>query len=145
MANAIIIPTDGSKHSIKSIEFALTMLQKEDEIVLVNVQSPSSKEEAFLSKEQQEALHELYIQEGQKLIDQTAEILINRTIPYKAEIRLGTPSIEITEVAKKYKAKSIVMGTRGMGPVFSRALGSVSYGVLHLARCPVTFVPIIEE
>ena len=35
----------------------------------------------------------------------------------------------------------IVMGSRGMNPIMGGVLGSVSYGVINSALCPVTIVP----
>lgn len=61
---------------------------------------------------------------------------------FETKVRIGIATIEITSEAKEQGARMIVIGTRGNGPVVSAVLGSVTYGVLHLASCPVTIVPL---
>ena len=52
------------------------------------------------------------------------------------------PASAIVRVARKRAAKEIVMGTRGLSGLANLVLGSVAYKVLHLARTPVTLVPL---
>ncbi|MGO4886466.1 universal stress protein [Anaerobacillus sp. MEB173] len=62
------------------------------------------------------------------------------SLPFQTKIRYGVPSIEISSEANEGNYRCVILGSRGMGPVLSK-FGSVSYGVLHLARCPVTIIP----
>lgn len=52
----------------------------------------------------------------------------------------GDPAVTIAAVAQRQRAREIVMGTRGMSAAGNLALGSVTYGVVHLAEMPVTLV-----
>jgi nucleotide-binding universal stress UspA family protein len=49
----------------------------------------------------------------------------------------GKPASKIIEVAKKWSADLIVMGSHGRGKIQGILLGSVSQEVLHQAPCPV--------
>lgn len=136
----IIVPIDDSSHSLNALDFAVSMAQKYDEILLLlNVQS---KKETPLSSKigGGENLEEEKLAYGEKQL-QKATALVSGKAAYDTKVRLGIPSIEITKEAKEINATCIVMGSRGNGPVVSAILGSVSYGVLHLSPCPVTVVP----
>ncbi|MDG5789508.1 universal stress protein [Evansella sp. AB-P1] len=135
----IIVPIDGSTHALKALEFAISMAnQYEEKLLLLNVQQkngPHYAKEVIGKNEKRnkevEGLHLL-----RDAIEQ-----IDGKVSYDTKVRIGIPSIEISNEAKESKARCIIMGSRGNGPVVSAILGSVSYGVLHLSPCPVTVVP----
>ena len=58
----------------------------------------------------------------------------------EAHLRLGRPDAEIVELAKELGAGLIVLGSRGLGPLRSALMGSVSESVIRHARCPVMVV-----
>lgn len=55
-------------------------------------------------------------------------------------VESGKPASKIVEVAKKWPADLIVMGSHGRGKIQGLFLGSVSQEVLHHASCPVLVV-----
>ena len=57
-----------------------------------------------------------------------------------AFIESGQPASKIVEVAKKWPADLIVMGSHGRGRIENLLLGSVTQEVLHHAPCPVLVV-----
>jgi nucleotide-binding universal stress UspA family protein len=54
----------------------------------------------------------------------------------------GDPASAIVSIARRRAVSEIVMGTRGLSAMANLVLGSVAYKVLHIARTPVTLVPI---
>lgn len=56
-------------------------------------------------------------------------------------VEIGEPAHVVVDVAERYEAELIVVGTRGRGRVASAILGSVSSTVVSLASCPVLVVP----
>ncbi|UTR15261.1 universal stress protein [Salipaludibacillus sp. LMS25] len=136
----IIVPIDGSSHSLKALDYAISMANHyEASLLLLNVQR--EKESTLSCENTDKQLEtESLIKEGNDHL-QEAIALVADKVPYETKVRIGVPTIEIAEEAKEKEAVSIVMGSRGNGPVISAILGSVSYGVLHLAPCPVTVVP----
>lgn len=131
----IVVPIDGSKQALKALDFAISMAKMyEDSLLLLNVQRLDDEaNHAMIQKEKLE-------KQGLKHLDEAVE-QINGKVPFLQKVRFGVPSIEIAKEAKEVNARCIVMGSRGNGPIVSAILGSVSYGVLHLAPCPVTVVP----
>ncbi|MFS0863745.1 universal stress protein [Fredinandcohnia sp. 179-A 10B2 NHS] len=139
--NRLLVPVDGSEHSIKALRYALSLAtDRETEIVLLNVQ-PSYKTpnvKRFVAQEQ--------IKEYQRELSEAAlekALLVTDTfdIPVKTTLRIGDPGTEICSEAINIQATNIIMGYRGLGAIKRTVLGSVSYRVLHDAPCPVTIVP----
>jgi nucleotide-binding universal stress UspA family protein len=57
-----------------------------------------------------------------------------------AHVRLGRPDAEIVGLAEELRAGLIVLGSRGLGPLRSALMGSVSHSVVRHAHCPVLVV-----
>jgi nucleotide-binding universal stress UspA family protein len=57
-----------------------------------------------------------------------------------AHARVGRPDAEIVGLAEELGARLIVLGSRGLGPLRSALMGSVSHSVVHHARCSVMVV-----
>jgi nucleotide-binding universal stress UspA family protein len=57
-----------------------------------------------------------------------------------AHSRLGRPDAEIVGLAEELGAGLIVLGSRGLGPLRSALMGSVSDSVIRHAHCPVMVV-----
>ncbi|WP_017755263.1 universal stress protein [Calidifontibacillus oryziterrae] len=140
MNQSIVVPIDGSEHSIRALDFAIkTANCTGDHIILVNVQ-PRFDETWDPAKSDKE-IDEVHHKAGEELLEKAKEVLNESNIPYTAKIRLGLPTVEICAEAKESNARCIIMGSRGMGPDVSKALGSVGYGVIHLTPCPLTLIP----
>jgi nucleotide-binding universal stress UspA family protein len=58
----------------------------------------------------------------------------------KAFLRQGPPTDEILSLGEELQPGLVVIGSRGLGPVGSLLVGSVSEGVVHHAHCPVLVV-----
>ena len=56
-------------------------------------------------------------------------------------IEAGDPAVELAHVAEEEQAELLVVGSRGLGPVRSALLGSVSDSLEGLTRCPLVVVP----
>lgn len=56
-------------------------------------------------------------------------------------VESGKPAAAIVEVAKKWHADLIVMGSHGRGKVAGILMGSVSQDVLRQAPCPILVAP----
>lgn len=142
MANKYIVPVDQSEHSKRAVNYAYSLCKKLDgEIIIVNVQPNytfSPNVHRVISKKDIEK----YVEElGKEVIELTLKDSQGQELITEKIVLTGEPKIEITKIAKEKGAEAIVMGSRGLGPVKSAVLGSVSIGVLQLAPCPVIIVP----
>ena len=58
-----------------------------------------------------------------------------------AEVLVGDPAAQLVAYARERRIDLIVLGRRGMGPIRSLLMGSVSTKVNSVATCPVLTVP----
>jgi nucleotide-binding universal stress UspA family protein len=58
----------------------------------------------------------------------------------ETHLRSGDPDKEILRAAEALNVGLIVMGSRGLGAITRRLMGSVSDSVAHYAHCPVLLV-----
>jgi nucleotide-binding universal stress UspA family protein len=56
-------------------------------------------------------------------------------------VAVGLPAEQLAEIADEEGAELIVVGSRGRGAFKAAFLGSVSNGLVGIARCPVLIVP----
>lgn len=138
----LLVPIDGSDHSKKAFNFALTISKGQNaEIVLLNVQPAFNtlNVKRFLSTQQvQEYQEELSAEAFQKIL---FNLNNQEGVHITKRVRIGDSSTEICKEAHEIKASAIIMGNRGLGSFKSAVMGSVSYSVIHNAMCPVTIVP----
>lgn len=136
----ILVPVDGSDHSKEALKEAIKMAKAfSAKILLLNVQPhyDTAHTKIFFSKEEIRS----YAEElGEEVFKPYLPLLEEEGIPYEKKVEMGNPAERIVETAEKWKADYIVMGARGLGPLRGTLLGSVSYGVIHQASCPVLIV-----
>lgn len=145
MNNLLVVPIDGSPSSMKALAFAIDNSKLyQDKIILLNVQAKYEGLHIDRSIDQTE-IKKLQELKGLEVMEEAINILNGNNIPFEVKIRIGIATIEITSEAKEQEARMIILGSRGNGPVVSAVLGSVTYGVLHLATCPVTIVPLSSK
>lgn len=133
----ILVPVDDSIHSLKVIDFLShreSLLGSSPQIELVNVQY--SVPESLIHLLGIESVKAYCLAEGKKVFDainaQGAEKL-NAV----EKVLYGEPGKTIAHEAEESKADLIVMGTRGLNPVKSLFLGSVSNAVLANTTTPM--------
>lgn len=80
--------------------------------------------------------------EATKKLTQYKEQLEELGLRVQIDIPLGMPVYAIEEEASNYEVDAIVIGSRGESLLRAAALGSVSFKVLQIARCPVLLVRV---
>ncbi|WP_027415852.1 universal stress protein [Aneurinibacillus terranovensis] len=141
MAKNILVPTDGSKHANHALRTAIAMAEAfRDSIILLTVQSDYTMIHTgrFVTDKE---IEEYEADLGQEALQSAIETLKQSGVPFTSKVRIGIEKDEICGEARDGDVRCIVMGSRGMTPVIGGVLGSVSYGVLHEAPCPVMIVP----
>lgn len=151
MREGILVPFDGSANALEALRVAITMGKAFGEkIILLNVQPKFQTVHTKLLfsdsviREYQEQLFAEAVEKGKQLLDK-------EHVEYITMLRIGDAKEQICLVANAdhpgknacsdFGVRWIVMGSRGMNAVFGGLLGSVSYGVVNAAPCPVTIVP----
>ncbi len=134
MLKKILVPTDGSNHAKKAIEFASDIaLKYESTVYLIHVVFPlTSIAEGYVDQQiedHQQKIAKEFIEGAEK------EIKAKGVESYQSTILKGNPAREIIEFARENNVDMIIMGSRGAGEIEMLMLGSVSQRVCHLADC----------
>lgn len=151
MKKDILVPFDGSNNAIEALRLAISMAKLlQEKIIVLNVQSSFHTvhtnlffKENTIREYQEQLFHEAMV---------SAKITLeNSGVEYELKLRIGDAKEQICQEALSGNAiqtgcvtngiRMIIMGSRGMNPMIGGLLGSVSYGVIHSAPCPITIVP----
>ena len=154
MFGNILVPLDGSEHSLGALEIAIQIAKKFDgKITLIHIYSVTIRpvimpEPTTLTPPMIPAMTPA---EVSKAVEATrkagASILTDGEQKVKAEevqvetlLKEGHTVQEIVKTAKEGKFDLIVIGGRGISKIRELLLGSVTDGVIHHAPCPVLVI-----
>lgn len=144
MIARILIPTDGSDHAVRAVDWAADLAAKyKARLVILNVMSELH---AGLIPEELRGLAEIERIEitradflrsvGSRIVATAAERAYARGAQdVETAVEIGGAAKTIVVYAKNLEADLIVMGRRGLGWTAGLLLGSVSSKVIHLAEC----------
>lgn len=143
MYDAILVPIDGSKHSLQALEVARNLTDAKGTLHLFNVpELPPATDElgrwveaSNLNVSRTDAEEEAY-----KLLDKTRESIEKAGIEIQTAVHWGPPARAIVAQAEKLGVDAIVMGSRGLSDLGGLVVGSVSHKVMHTAPCRVILV-----
>ena len=151
MKKNILVPFDGSENATEALHLAINMAKlMQEKVIVLNIQPSfhSVHTKLFFS---QNVIREYQEQLFREIVEPVEEILRNAGVEYELKLRIGDAKDQICLEATGNNpeqdgcaitgVRMIVMGSRGMNPVIGGVLGSVSYGVVNAAPCPITIVP----
>ncbi len=137
----ILVPVDGSASSKRIIEFLgsrVSIPGEKPEIELLNVQY--SIPEGIVQRFGMEAVKEVYESEGRRVFDALAPALEAAGLKCGKKVLYGEFGKAIAREADAFDADLIVMGTRGLSPIKSFFLGSVSNTTLQYTTRPMLLI-----
>jgi len=146
MIKKILIAVDGSKHSLKSVEYGATIAKGVDaKVLLFHVVKPYRLPEAlqkFAKAEHMATIDVDLLKKGAQYLLAGALDTARKAGLKEVEIdsEEGTIARTIVKRAETFKANLIVIGSRGMGDIEGMLRGGVSHRVETLAKCPVLVV-----
>lgn len=138
MFKKILVPTDASDYSKRSLQTALDLartLQAEVEVyhVTYTPQAYWGYTVSYGITVTQEDLNK----NGQIALEATLAGMNTEGVKIKTVLATGHPVNKILEEVKKENIDLIIMGSHGYGVVVGSVFGSVSQRVLVKATCPV--------
>lgn len=151
MKKNILVPFDGSKNATEALHLAINMAKlMQEKIVILNIQ-PSFQTMHTKMFFSETTIRDYQEQLFRETVADAEEILRNAGVEYDLKLRIGDAKEQVCLEATGDNPtqdgcaitgiRMIVMGSRGMNPVVGGVLGSVSYGVVNAAPCPITIVP----
>jgi len=135
----ILVPVDGSEHSLRAIRHALARAAAGGaEIHLLNVQP--AMPQAVTTFVDRAAVDDYHREQGTAELAQARAVLDKAGAKYQSKIAIGAPAEAIASYAEENACDEIVMGARGLGAVLNLLLGSTTTKLLHLTNIPVTII-----
>jgi nucleotide-binding universal stress UspA family protein len=139
----ILVPLDGSAHSINALEKAVQIAKKFDgKITLIHAYStdlvPVPKE--YSVTEATPEMVEVSRYKGANILAEAQIRAQDQGVSVETLLRAGKAVENIVEASKTGKFDLIVMGARGLSPLKEILLGNVSHGVTTHAPCPILVV-----
>ena len=137
----ILVPVDGSELALDAVHHAIYLRRQglDTTFLLATVQEPTYLYEMILAPGA-DVLERVTGAVGSRALASAQALFRAAGVPFEHEIGSGEPAASLIEMAERHRCDVIVMGARGLGALRSALLGSVSQGVLHASKLPVTIV-----
>lgn len=138
MFSKILVAVDGSESAKKAFEKSIFLAQKCNsklDVIHVVLDSTYGGDSATTF----ELIEELK-ENGMKLLELCRNQAMEHGILVETLLKLGDYSQVIIDTANKNDYDLIMMGSRGMSVFKELLVGSVSFKVMHHAKCPVMVV-----
>jgi len=137
-ASKILIPVDFSETSLLAIKHGAYIAQQNNsQVYLLHVVNANLVSQDMFIPLVSINQGEIENKAAQKLSQLADEIKGEYKIQMESMIAVGSPSSEISRVAKEKHADLIVMGTHGYSPIEELVIGSVALKVITKSPCPV--------
>ena len=134
----ILVPIDGSKHSLAAVDFIAsraTLIGSEPDVELLNVQLPLPPH--ALRSVGRAAANEYHEAEAQKVLKPAIAALKKAGLEPKTRFLVGHVAETIGARAEKFGADLVVMGSHGHGALAGLVVGSTVSGVLARNKLPL--------
>ena len=144
MYATILVPTDGSVSARRATEHAVDIAEKYGAAIHGLSVVDTTAETRFYSHEGVEAFEERQHEQAEHALDELAELAGEREVPVTTEIRRGSPSRTILDVADERDADLVLMGTHGLSGSDDLVLGSVTEKVVRASEVPTQVVRLTD-
>jgi len=137
----ILVPVDGSELALDAVHHALRLREEglNAAFLLATVQEPVLLYEMVLAPDAA-VLERVSGAVGSRALAGAEALFDAAGVPFEREIGSGEPAPTLIEMSERHGCDAIILGARGLGVLRSALLGSVSQGVLHASKLPVTVV-----
>ncbi len=145
MFKKILFPTDGSENSQRVLSFVLDIAKKfQAEVVIIHTYKfPAvlyGRAPALGTNYYYEEFNKERIESGNQLLNKTKSLFEAENIKVETIQENGEEGPMIIKTFAEKGCDVIVMGSRGLGPIRSFLLGSVSNYVIHHCNAPVLLI-----
>lgn len=135
MISKILVAVDGSEQAEKAFEYACYLAKRcEAPLLIVYVVEEFATIGYSISKEVEHERVEML-----KKYENRAKNILHTDVN-TIKTKGNDAAQEILRIANKENADTIIVGSRGFSASKDFLLGSVSYKVMHYAKCPVVIV-----
>lgn len=138
----ILLPFDGSEHSINATSYALELAK----LYGANVTIVNCYEEwdSNLTEIPEAFLEEIKVnkkREAEQMLKRAEELFINQGVEFTLRAIDGEPGHILANMSESKEFDLIIMGSHGHSDIAGLFLGSVTHKVLNTIYCPILVVP----
>jgi nucleotide-binding universal stress UspA family protein len=137
----ILLPFDGSDHSINASNYALDMAKQYGAHVTIIYCYESHHNIPEVSELLLKDIKANLAKEAKNILKKAGGIFENQGVEYTLETIAGAPGYTLARLAKSKTYDLIIMGSHGHSDIAGLFLGSVTHKVLNTIYCPVLVVP----
>ena len=140
MFRKILLCSDGSDRALEAARCAADLAKSQKaSLTLLHVCPPPIFSESFTGAPMiaQPAFDQYVRDMHRAVMERTLPVINERGVFCETIEETGNPVASIARIAQTQDYDLIVMGSRGLAADKAAHLGSVSYGVIHQAHCPV--------
>lgn len=139
----ILLPFDGSTHSINAAKYALKLANVFNaHVTIMNCYEVTGY--MFSSEIPEDLIIEIQSnmeKRAKEILVEAEDIFAQQGVEYKLETIAGSPGQVFANLAKSKKFDLIVMGSHGHSDIAGLFLGHVTHKVLNTIYCPILIVP----
>jgi nucleotide-binding universal stress UspA family protein len=132
----LLLAVDGSDNSYEAAR-SLKYISRAEELHIVHVLDVPTPAYPAMMPEVSQELYETVArnmrEDGTRLLERIVSLLPMGIGPVTKHLIVGSPADQIVMLAEQQKTDLILLGTRGLGPIKERLVGSVAHRVLTFA------------
>lgn len=140
----LLLAVDGSDQSYEAVR-SLKYLNRAEELHIVHVLDVPTPAYPMMMPEVSQELYETVErnmrEDGTRLLERIVSLLPLGIGPVIKHLVIGSPADQIVMLAEQYKVDLILLGTRGLGPIKERLVGSVAHRVLTYGPAAKLILP----
>lgn len=137
----ILLPFDGSDHSVNAANYTLNLARLyKAHVTIVNCYEWSG----IFPEVPETLIEELKtrrMNEAEEVLNRAAEIFEDQGVEFTLDAIAGRPGDILVDLSKSKEYDLIIMGSHGHSDIAGLFLGSVTHKVLNTIYCPVMIVP----
>lgn len=130
MFQRILVPSDGSKCSLKAEDVAISIAEKFNSTLLV----------VHVIDEKLINPFEVLEEEGNKILDDAVIKAREKGIEVEPVLIVGNPVHDMVKITEKTRADLLVMGTHGKSRISKIFMGSVAENAIKNVKIPVLLI-----
>ncbi len=136
----ILVPIDFSDCATKALQYALPLAKQHGASLTLLYVVPPIYVPGEFGVVDTTAAELAMCEAGTRHLNQLADAVVGQAVSFDTAVRLGSPVLEILDVAKRQNVDAIVISTHGRTGLKHVLLGSVVERVVQRAPCPVLVV-----
>ncbi|MEW6725878.1 MAG: universal stress protein [Bacillota bacterium] len=142
MLKKILLPTDGSDHSLRAAEYVAGIMKERPalQVTLLNVYQVLPEFATYDSPVGPTGAVASLKEMSRRALERTKKVFDDAGLTVRMVSKQGDPGREIVAFARKGDYDHIVIGSRGTGTLKGLVFGSVVNKVLHLSAIPVIII-----